>query len=422
MSESVDILIKAEDLATPVIKQSAKAVDGLDVSIKRTGETTKRSTDLLRALSSVLGGTQFGAAAGQLGELTEKTSQFATSGVGAVASRVGIIAAVGAVAVRVGAGIGSLVFETDKWTRSLALADEEAKRLNATQAKINAERFGENRADISILGSSQEKLRASQELLTQTEQKIKSVSAAVKQGEKDVEAWASSWGRFGADLLSVTSIDLTNNGQQRAIDQLATERSKLDVLQDQARELARMPRDAEREALGNARAYVKTLQDEVELLQIVEREREKVRALQAIPIAGPEQSEALRLVNLKEQLRVTELIRTETKRLQFEEMQLQVGGKERVDSLRLQEQGLAKEQADRIASEQARIDRLKQGSEAKPLLQGKDERLLSRGTSDPALKVAKEQLQELQSIGEILAAREEAKTQPTESTRFTVVQ
>jgi hypothetical protein len=422
MSESVDILIKAEDLATPVIKQSAKAVDGLDVSIKRTGEATKRSTDLLRALSSVLGGTQFGAAAGQLGELTEKTSQFATSGLGAVASRVGIIAAVGAVAVRVGAGIGSLVFETDKWTRSLALADEEAKRLNATQAKINAERFGESRADISILGSTEERNKANQELLTQTEQKIKSVSAAVKQGEKDVEGWASSWARFGADLLSVTSVDLTNNGQQRAIDQLATERSKLDVLQDQARELARMPRDMEREALGNARAYVKTLEDEVELLQVVEREREKVRALQAIPIAGPEQTEALRLVQLKEQLRVTELIRTETKRLQFEEMQLQEGGKERVDSLRLQEQGLAKEQADKIASEQTRIDRLKQGAEAKPLLQGKDERLLSRGTPDPAIKVAKEQLQELQSIGEILAKREEAKNPPAESTTFRVVQ
>ena len=423
MSESVDILIKAEDLATPVIKQSAKAVDGLDVSIKRTGETTKRSTDLLRALSSVLGGTQFGAAAGQLGELTEKTSQFATSGLGAVASRVGIIAAVGAVAVRVGAGIGSLVFETDKWTRSLALADEEAKRLNATQAKINAERFGENRADISILGTSQEKLRASQELLTQTEQKIRTVSAAVKQGEKDVEGWASSWARFGADLLSVTSIDLTNNGQQRAIDQLATERSKLEVLQDQARELARMPRDVEREALGNARAYVKTLQDEVELLQVVEREREKVRTLQAIPLAGPEQAEALKLVQLKEQLRVTELIRTETQRLKFEEMQLQAGGKERVDSLRLQEQGLAKEQADTLASEQARIDRLKQGTDSKPLLQGKDERLLTRGTVDPALKVAREQLEELKSIGEILAEREQQTTNAeSESTSFVVVQ
>jgi hypothetical protein len=420
MSQSVDILIKAEDLATPVIKQSAKAVDGLDATIKRTGETTKRSTDLLRALSSVLGGTQFGAIAGQLGEVTEKTSQFATSGVGALASRVGIIAAVGAVAVRVGAGIGSLVFETDKFTRSLARADEEAKRVNATQAKINAERFGESKADISILGSSEAQLRANQILLEQTEQKIRTVSAAVKQGEKDVEAWASSWARFGADLLSVTSIDLTNNGQQRSIDELANERAKLEVLQDQARELARMPRDVEREALGSARQYVKTLQDEVELLRVVEREREKVRALQAIPLAGPEQAEALKLVNLKEQLRVTELIRTETQRLKFEEMQLQAGGKERVDSLKFQEQGLAKDQADRLAAEQTRIDRLKQGTESKPLLQGKDERLLTRGTVDPVLKVAKEQLEELKSIGEILA--EQQTTTESESTSFVVVQ
>jgi hypothetical protein len=392
------------------------------VSIKRTGETTKRSTDLLRALSGVLGGSEFGRVAGQLGELTEKTSKFATSGAGALASRVGIVAAVGAVAVRVGTGIGSLVFETDKWTRALALADEQAKRLAATTAKINAERFSENRADISILGSTQEKAKAYQDLLAMTESNIRGVSSAVKQGEKDVEAWASSWARLGADMLSVTGVDLTNNGQQRAIDRLATDRSRLEVLQDQARELERMPRDMEREALGNARQYVKTLQDEVELLRVVESEREKVRALQAIPLAGPEQAEAIRLVQLKEQLKVTDLIRAETKRLKLEEMQLGVNGKERVQSIRLQDQGIAKDEADRLAAEQTRIDRLKQDT-TKPLLQGKDERLLTRGTVDPALKVAREQLEELKSIGEILAEREQQTTNTeSESTSFVVVQ
>ena len=118
MSESVDILIKAEDLATPVIKQSAKAVDGLDLSIKRTGETTKKSTDLLRAMSSVFGGSEFGRLAGQFGELTEKTSQFTAStnatGTGVVAflGKLGAIAAVGTTAYAISRPIGDLIFET----------------------------------------------------------------------------------------------------------------------------------------------------------------------------------------------------------------------------------------------------------------------------------------------------------------------
>lgn len=91
--------------------------------------------------------------------------------------------------------------------------------------------------------------------------------------------------------------------------------------------------------------------------------------------------------------------------MHMEAMQLEVGGKERVDALRLQDQGIAKNEAERMAAEQAKIDLRKQEG-TKPLLQGKEERLLTRGTVDPVLQVAKEQLQELKSIGDILSEQE----------------
>jgi len=419
MSESVDILIKAEDLATPVIKQSAKAVDGLDANlkkIKQSGEQAKKSTEFFKTIANSFGGSEVGKYAQQLGELTEKTSQFAEvqrlGGAGAVAFKLGVVAAVGAVAVSVGSAFGSMIFDTDKWTRKLAEANEEAKRIGLNVQKRQGLIFADDKADIELIKNPEAKRLAYEQLVRSLDDNLEGVSKQVKQSAKEVEVWSAAWFKFGNRAAFADQAKV----------QLETDRARLQVLQDQRQEIARIPLLTEREDLGRARDFVKSLEDEVELLRVIEREREKVRALQAIPIAGPEQAEALKLVNLKEQLRVTELIRTETQRLKFEEMQLQAGGKERVDSLKLQEQGLAKDQADRLASEQTRIDRLKQGAEAKPLLQGKDERLLSRGASDPAIKVAKEQLQELQSIGEILAKREEQKTPLTESTRFTVVQ
>jgi hypothetical protein len=420
MSESVDILIKAEDLATPVIAKSAKAVDGLDANlkkIKQSGEQAKKSTEFFKTIANSFGGSEIGKYAQQLGELTEKTSQFSEvqrlGGAGAIAFKLGVVAAVGAVAVSVGSAFGSMIFETEKWTRKLAEANEEAKRIGVNVQKLQGLLFADDKADIEIIRDPEAKRLAYEQLLGSLDDNLQGVSRQVKESAKEVEVWSNAWFKFGNRAAFADQAKV----------QLETDRARLEVLREQRQEIARIPLITEREDLGKARDFVKTLQDEVELLQVVEREREKVRALQAIPFAGPEQAEALKLVNLKEQLRVTELIRTETQRLKFEEMQLQAGGKERVDSLKLQEQGLSKEQADRLASEQTRIDRLKQGMEAKPLLQGKDERLLTRGTVDPALKVAKEQLEELKSIGEILAEQEEKKT-PTssESTSFVVVQ
>ena len=420
MSESVEILIKAEDLATPVIAKSAKAVDGLDANLKRiktSGEQAKKSTEFFKTIANSFAGSEIGKYAQQLGELTEKTSQFSEEqrlgGAGAVAFKLGVVAAVGAVAVTVGSAFGSMIFQTERWTRKLAEANEEAKRIGVNVQKRQGLIFADEKADIELIKNPQAKRQAYEELVTSLDKNLEGVSKQVRQSAKEVEEWSNAWFKFGNRAAFA----------DQAKAQLETDRARLQVLQDQRQEIARIPLVTEREDLSRARDFVKALQEEVATLKVVEREREKVRVLQAIPIEGPEQTEALKLVQLKEQLRVTELIRTETQRLKFEEMQLQVGGKERVDSLRLQEQGLAKDQADRLAAEQTRIDRLKQGTEAKPLLQGKDERLLTRGTVDPALKVAREQLEELKSIGEILAEREQqTMNAESESTSFVVVE
>lgn len=79
MSESVKILIEAEDQATPTIVKSAKAVDGLDASLKKikeSGGQAKKSADFAKALASSLGFADWRVHC-TLGEAVDKTAQFA---------------------------------------------------------------------------------------------------------------------------------------------------------------------------------------------------------------------------------------------------------------------------------------------------------------------------------------------------------
>jgi hypothetical protein len=77
MSESVKILIEAENRASAVIDTTAKDIDNKVKSIKASGEQAKKSTEFFGSIANALGGSEIGAFAGQLSQLTEKTSQFA---------------------------------------------------------------------------------------------------------------------------------------------------------------------------------------------------------------------------------------------------------------------------------------------------------------------------------------------------------
>ena len=75
-SESVQILIEAEDKASAKIASATQAIDQNIKSVKDTGAKAKASTEFLGVLAGQLGGTELASYAGQLAGVTEKVGQF----------------------------------------------------------------------------------------------------------------------------------------------------------------------------------------------------------------------------------------------------------------------------------------------------------------------------------------------------------
>jgi len=428
MSESVDILIKAEDLATPVIKQSAKAVDGLDAGLKRikeSGGQAKKSADFARIIANSLGGSQLGSFIGQMGEAAEKTSQFAEvqklGGAGAIAFKAGLVGLVGTIAFGVGKAMGDAIFQTQKFEEQLKAAAEATKKLDADQANLRAIMASEQREDIELIRDPDKKKAAYVDMLEALKTNMLGVEGAIKQGTKENEAFAKSWNYLGNDIA-------INEATKATVE---TNKQRLAVMKDEKRELEKIVGDRvkenallkEQNALQDkSEAYVETLQKQLELLRATNDEKAQVIASQntvdtdfrearnllqeidainakaaADKIAADElkkiesekESNAKRLAALKE---------NELNKLAEEKILLDQG-REAANAFALEKQGLAKADAVAIAREREQIDLRKDAIKeaerqgvAKPIGQQAtvntafESRLLTRGPADDAAK------------------------------------
>jgi hypothetical protein len=301
MSESVDILIKAEDMATPVVAKSAKAIDSLDASIKKfktSGEQAKKSTEFFGQIANVLGGSEIAGFAGQLAGLTEKTSQFSEvqklGGAGAFAFKAGLAAAAGAIGFQLGNALGNAIFQTEMWKKKLADATAEAGRLESQIVKLQARRFGETKSDIELIRDPEGKKAAYADLFRLTVNEMKGVERQLHEAKKAVDAYDASW--FPEWLQG-------NNDLME--DQLKTAREKLQVLSDQRDEVhaERLAREAANKEIEKQNAlqdksdeYLKSLRDEVELLKATKEEQAGILAIRnAVGQQAQEEAKALLL-------------------------------------------------------------------------------------------------------------------------------
>lgn len=266
MSESVKILIEAEDQATPTIVKSAKAVDGLDASLKKikeSGGQAKKSADFAKALASSLGGSQIGGFIAQLGEAVDKTAQFAeiqkTGGAGALAFKAGLVAMAGALAFQVGNAIGNVIFQTEKWTRKLAEANAEAKRLSGLSLGKQKEIFSDNKEDAGIILDPEQKRKKYKALLDDLKKNLVGVEADVSKGRKEVEAWNDAWFKTGNRAAFA----------DQAKEKLVVDKERLQTMQDQRSEIEKIlsDRTAENALLAKSQPIMKSLSDELGLIE-----------------------------------------------------------------------------------------------------------------------------------------------------------
>lgn len=465
MSESVNIIIDADDLASAKVAAAAKNVENNIKAIKTSGEQAKKSTEFFGVIANSLGGSELGAYASQLAGITEKTSQFAEvqklGGAGALAFKAGLVGVVGVLAFQVGQAIGNVIFQTEKWEKELAKATEQADKLNAAMLELKGFNFGRDKEEISLIRDPAKQEQALVALKSKLEQDIKDkrkslddlqkrdkntfdedvlgfeyensadVQKAIADGEKLIELY----GKQVEELRRNTDETAKRIQKQKEQNALAEkEKSASEALvaeinllkgkgtylsenvrlltaeRDLIKEKQEQDKQAKQEVEQKNKAsteYVKQLREEVELLRASKSERAAIEAGQKT--TNPAQAAAAAaLIKERDMLkekqdaakkaaadketeakRIADLKKAELDKLE-EERVLLTRGKEAAHALKLEKQGLAKADAERIAAEQSKLDKVSQAvknsNAPTQINQAFEARLLTRGSGggDPA--------------------------------------
>ena len=269
MSESVNIIIDADDLASAKVAAAAKNVEGNIKAIKASGEQAKKSTEFFGTIANALGGSELGQFASQLGQITEKTSQFAEvqklGGAGALAFKAGLIGAVGVIAFQVGSALGNVIFQTEKWTEKLKEASDKAKELATNAASIRQTEFAERREDIEIFQDPKQKQEAYKQLLGELNRDLAGVEGQSRASKKAAEEWAAAW-QITGDRQGFAA---------QAKQQAETDAERVKALQAQRTEIEKIlsPRTEENRLLRErqeldkqAEANVAKLKEEIDVL------------------------------------------------------------------------------------------------------------------------------------------------------------
>lgn len=270
-TESVKILIEAEDKASAKIAAASKEVENRIKSIKEVGGKAKASTEFIGTLAGAFGGSEIAGYASQLAGLTDKVGALSevqkAGGAGAFAFKAGLVAAAGAIAFQVGNAIGNAIFQTEKWNQEVDKAIEKQKSLQQSVASANKERFTDFKTDIELIRDPEQKQAEYKKLLEDLKKNVVGVEGQVRSSQKAVAEWDAAW-------------QITGNRKgfaQQAGLQLEQDKERLKLLQEQQKEIERLLTiEAEREQIRKKNAgldsdeqYLKTLDKQISMLEAI---------------------------------------------------------------------------------------------------------------------------------------------------------
>jgi hypothetical protein len=275
-SESVKILIEADDLASAKIAQASQKIEQNVKKIKDVGDKTKKSTEFLGSVAGLLGGSEIASFAGQFAGLTDKVSQFSevskTGGAGAMAFKAGLVAAAGAIAFSVGNAIGNAIFQVDKWNKEIEKATERANDLKQAMASVNQVRFNDATADIELIRDPEEKKAAYQAMLADLKKNLVGVEQQSQQSQKAAKEWAEAW-------------QITGNRKEyakQAEQQVKDDKERLKSLQEQAKEIERIlgieSERAAKQKENQSKDFIESLREQLTLEKAIGDERFKLEA------------------------------------------------------------------------------------------------------------------------------------------------
>jgi uncharacterized protein YfcZ (UPF0381/DUF406 family) len=428
MSESVNIIIDADDLASAKVAAAAKNVDQNIKAIKSSGEQAKKSTEFFGVIAGSLGGSELASYASQLGAVTEKTSQFAEvqklGGAGALAFKAGLVGVAGVVGFQIGTAIGNAIFQTEDWTKKLEEATAKAKELSSEAAKIQMMQFSDRRETIEIFQDPKAKEAGYRQLLDETKKNLEGVEKQAASSKKALDEYSSTapynpfsdissarqqleQDRERVKVLTDQKLELEKlvNPQQeqnrllrerleldkQAESNVAKLKEEIDVLNGKVKVLSSeeaaliRKRDLLKETKQKddaSTAFIRQLREEVALLKVKKEDLASFTAnqktsnpnqaglatalLQERDMLKQKQDAEKAAIEQKEReaQRIADLKQKELDKL-AEEQVLLTKGKEAAHAFSLEKQGLSKVDAANIARQQAQNDALKAQQTAK---------------------------------------------------------
>lgn len=413
---SAKVIIDAEDLASKKVADAARNVEKSVKNIKDVGGKAKASTEFIGSLATALGGSEIGSYAGQLAQLTDRVSQFAevskAGTAGAFAFKAGLVSLVGVLAFQVGKAIGNVVFETDKMTREFDRAKEAASELNTELARANDQRFANSKEDIELIRDPKEKRAAQEALFKQLDNDVQAISGQLKESTKIADEWAEAWQitgnrkAYAEEAQKQIEVDKARLAQAKAMrDELRRELSERKAINDQIRADNAAAEKAEQDAaaakeriiaeeaaaekarIDRSDAYLESLGKQIGMLEAaaagkdalfgetaaqntygdaaqVEAEQllaqidllkekadaEKAAAVEADRISAKAEADAQRIEDIKK----NEIARLKEQRIELEQ------GAEAARAFNLEQQGLDKATAQRLAAEQSALEKEKE--------------------------------------------------------------
>lgn len=415
MSEGVELLISADDQASKVLGKVADNVDAKVKQIKEVGGKAKASTEFIGVVASSLGGSQFGAAAGGIAQLTEKISEFSEVSklgkAGALAFKAGLAGVALVAGYKIGEAIGNWWFETAKWNAEIEKANKSLLETADRTASILSTTLSVAGQKIELIDDPEEQRNAlikyHNELQDRAEQYAKELANQTAELEKQ-QTWFQK--RFGISEAQKANDAADFAEAKKKLEAVEKERDavaakvRLDV--DELRilkEAAALKKQNE--------SYIQGLSQEVALLKATKDGRAAIEALQktggdAVAAAKAEslirekdallakaeaekEAEAAAKKSADEQIkaseRIADLKKSELAKLEEQRIML-TQGKEAAHAFALEQQGLDKSTAASLASKKAKLDKLSEkGGEQGPQ-QSVQGRLLTRGTSDDIRK------------------------------------
>jgi len=458
--DAIKIVIEAEDKASAQAINASRNIENAVKGVKETGQKAKASTEFIGVLAGQLGGSQLQQAAGGVAAITEKVGQFSevmkAGGVGAMAFQAGVTLLVTTLSFNLGKSIGEAIFGVQELKDEFGEARAQIEGFTQSMIDASDKGFKEKLEDISLIKDPAKQQNEAVAAFNEIQKSINKAYDSFHYRQQEIERLRGETDILGNNEEAIAMLELENEQYNATIASLEKQKWALsDLYGERANGIKaiKAQQKAEEEAANKAKQTQASIESQLkknnyaylELTMGVEAARMAQLADEGIDEANAKRivfaEQATRLEKERADAkkkdddqetqriqRIADLQASEIDRIKEQKILLEEG-EEAANRFRLEQQGLGKEAAARIASDQAALDRQKKQGELakklaeKPQLMSVEQRLVSRGVNEDTQKdIAANTLKTVERLEDVAAAiRDQSKPQAADALQLEFV-